>query len=113
MRKPSLPALLLPWAAALLVAAPARDAAAQAPYPNRPVKLVVPLTAGGPGDVMGRFLAQKMTDALGQQVVVENRAGANMNMGADFVAKAAPDGYTMLLNGNPMLVNPEIGRAHV
>lgn len=75
-------------------------------YPTHPVKLVVPLTAGGPGDVMARFLAQKMSDVLGQQVVVENRAGANQNIGAEYVAKSAPDGYTLLLNGNPMLVNP-------
>ncbi len=94
-------------ASALLALASSHQVLAQA-YPTRPVKLVVPLTAGGPGDVMGRYLAHKMGDALGQQVVVENRGGANMNIGAEQVAKAAPDGYTMLMNGNPMLVNPAL-----
>lgn len=88
---------------ALFAAAPAE---AQAPYPTRPVKLVVPLTAGGPGDVLARAIAQKMSEAFGQQVVVENRGGANMNVGAEFVARAERDGYTLLVSATPMLVNP-------
>ena len=75
-------------------------------YPNRPIKLVVPLTAGGPGDVVARVIAQRMSEALGQPVVVDNVAGANMNIGADLVAKAAPDGYTMVMSATPMIVNP-------
>lgn len=75
-------------------------------YPTRPIKLVVPLTAGGPGDVVARVIAQRMSEALGQSVIVENVAGANMNIGADQVAKAAPDGYTMVMSATPMIVNP-------
>ncbi len=68
-------------------------------WPTRPIKLIVPFPAGGGYDFMARNLAQKLTDSLGQPVVVENRAGANGNIGSDAVAKAAPDGYTLLLGG--------------
>ena len=77
-------------------------------YPTRAVKLVVPLTAGGPGDVLGRVVAQQMSEVLGQPVTVENRGGANGNIGADYVAKAAPDGYTFLLASTPMMVSPSM-----
>ncbi len=66
-------------------------------YPTKPIKIVVPYAAGGTSDVLARLLGQKLTDAWGQIVVVENKAGASGNIGADFVAKAAPDGYTLLL----------------
>ena len=68
-------------------------------WPSRPIKVIVPFPAGGGYDFMARNLAQKLTDSLGQPVVVENRAGANGNIGSDAVAKAAPDGYTLLLGG--------------
>jgi tripartite-type tricarboxylate transporter receptor subunit TctC len=68
-------------------------------WPTRPIKVIVPFPAGGGYDFMARNLAQKLTDSLGQPVVVENRAGANGNIGSDAVAKAAPDGYTLLLGG--------------
>ena len=68
---------------------------AQAGYPARPVRMVVPFPPGGPTDVMGRTAAKAMGDRLGQQFVVENKAGAGGNIGTDFVAKAAPDGYTI------------------
>ena len=70
---------------------------AQSGYPARPVTLVVPFAAGGSTDVVGRLVAQKMSDALGQQVVVENVVGAGGNVGAARVAKAEPDGYTILM----------------
>nr|WP_326544086.1 tripartite tricarboxylate transporter substrate binding protein [Pseudorhodoferax sp.] len=81
-------------AAALLALAPATAAAA---YPEKPVRLVVPYPPGGATDVIGRIIAQRLTAALGQQVVVDNRGGAGGNIGADAVAKAPKDGYTVLM----------------
>jgi len=69
--------------------------AADASFPTRPVRLVVGYAAGGATDVLARLVAQKMGEALGQPMVVENRAGANSNVGAEVVAKASPDGYTL------------------
>jgi tripartite-type tricarboxylate transporter receptor subunit TctC len=71
--------------------------AAQTAYPDKPVKLVVPYPPGGATDVIGRILAQRLSTALGQQVVIDNRGGAGGNIGADLVAKAKPDGYTLLM----------------
>ncbi len=66
-------------------------------YPNRPIKMVVPFPPGGATDVIGRVIAQKLQERLGQPVVVDNRAGASGNIGADAVAKAPGDGYTLLM----------------
>ena len=80
-------------------------------YPTRPVRLIVSFTPGGGADLTARTVGQKMSDALGQPVVVENRPGANGLVGADAVAKAAPDGYTMLLTDRGALgVNPSLYR---
>lgn len=70
-------------------------------YPSRPVTLVVPSPAGGPYDGVGRPLAKMLGDALGQTVVVDNRPGADFSLGAAYVARSAPDGYTLLLGGSP------------
>lgn len=72
------------------------SAAAQSPYPGKPVRLVVPTPAGGPSDAAARALAKGMSAVLGQEVVVENRPGANAGLGAGAVLNAAPDGYTLL-----------------
>ena len=66
-------------------------------YPSKPVRVIVPCAAGGPTDVVGRIIASKLGELLGQQFVVENRGGAGGNLGADAVAKSAPDGYTLLV----------------
>ena len=78
-------------------------------YPDRPVKIVVPYTAGGATDAVGRALAQQLSDLWKQPVVVENKAGAGASLGADFVAKSAPDGYTLLFSdSSPFVINPHI-----
>jgi tripartite-type tricarboxylate transporter receptor subunit TctC len=76
-------------------------------YPSRPITLIVPFAPGGPADVLGRLVGQKMSEDLGQQVVIDNRSGANTIVGAQFVARAQPDGYTILLAIDGTLVmNP-------
>ena len=96
-------ACIFSWLAALGAVAPA---AAQ-PYPLKPVRLVLPYPPGGGSDTIGRPLAQKMSEGLGQQVVVENRGGANGNIGMEAVARSAPDGYTIVFALSAQLaINP-------
>lgn len=82
-----------------------------APFPDHPLRIVVPFSAGGAVDVVARILGQKLSEELGQPTVIDNRTGASGNIGGDAVAKAAPDGYTMLLATTGLLtVNPTIYR---
>jgi tripartite-type tricarboxylate transporter receptor subunit TctC len=87
--------------AAALACCVAGEATAQTPeparYPMRPIRIVVPLAPGGPADLVARTVGQKMTEAWGQQVVIDNRAGANGVVGSEIVAKSAPDGYTLIM----------------
>ncbi len=100
-------AALVFCAVAAIAPARAQDAAT---FPNRPVKIVVPFPAGGPTDVNMRILGQKLGEIWGQGVVIENRPGANTGIGAQVVAKSAPDGYTLLAAMDTTLVmNPATG----
>jgi tripartite-type tricarboxylate transporter receptor subunit TctC len=92
-------------AAAVLL--PGGHAASAQPYPSRPITLIVPFAPGGPADFLGRLIGQKLGEELGQQIVVDNRPGANTIIGAQAVAKAKPDGYTILMAIDGTLVmNP-------
>jgi len=94
--------------AALLLGCLPLMAAAQGAYPHKPIRMIVPYPPGGPTDVLGRIVAQKLSESLGQQVVVENRPGASGMIGAELVAKAAPDGYTLLTNASIHVINPSL-----
>jgi tripartite-type tricarboxylate transporter receptor subunit TctC len=94
-------------AAAAVTALPGRAHASDA-YPSRPIAMVVPFAAGGPTDVVARSVAAAMSKSLGQSVVVENRLGAGGTVSAAYVAKAAPDGYTILIHHNGMATAPAL-----
>jgi tripartite-type tricarboxylate transporter receptor subunit TctC len=77
-------------------------------YPSKPVRIIVPLAAGGPTDSLARSIAQQLSKELGQPVIVDNRPGANTNIGTGIVARSAPDGYTLLMTVNNLTINPSI-----
>jgi len=91
-------------ALALLCALAAAPAVAQEPYPTRPIHIIVPFPAGGPSDVLTRMIGERMSADFGQAIVVDNRPGANTVIGAQLAAKAAPDGYTLLMAIDSTLV---------
>jgi tripartite-type tricarboxylate transporter receptor subunit TctC len=98
------------WMGALLLCATAAlPSFAQSPYPNKPIRLVVPFTPGGVTDTSGRLIAEQLTKRLGQQVIVDNKPGASGNIGTQQVAAAAPDGYTLVLGfDGTMVINPHV-----
>ncbi|HSQ03418.1 MAG TPA: tripartite tricarboxylate transporter substrate binding protein [Burkholderiales bacterium] len=77
-------------------------------YPSRSIRIVVPLAAGGPGDILARAIGQKLAESVGQPIVIDNRPGANTNIGTEAVAKSAPDGYTLLLTASTHTINPSL-----
>jgi tripartite-type tricarboxylate transporter receptor subunit TctC len=81
---------------------------AQAAWPDHPIRMILPFPPGGPTDAIGRMLAERLTGVLGQNVIVENRAGGNSAIGSDLVAKAAADGYTLLFNASIFAINPHL-----
>lgn len=95
------------FGAALALATPATPAVAQ-DYPTRPIKLLVPFTPGGGTDILARTIAGKMSENMGQQIVVENRPGGNTLVASELVVQAAPDGYTLILQTNNFAANPTL-----
>jgi len=93
--------------ATLVVAACATLAHAQS-YPVKPIRFIVPFPPGGGTDILGRALAPKVSEGIGQQVVVENRGGAGGNIGSEYVARAPADGYTLLLGANTLAINASL-----
>ena len=96
-----------PLVVAALLAVSLSAAVAQ-PYPSKPVRLIVPFAPGGFTDVVARILGQKLSTAMGQQFIVENKPGAGSSIGSDFVAKAAPDGYTLVMVSSTHVISPWI-----
>ncbi|WP_454675501.1 Bug family tripartite tricarboxylate transporter substrate binding protein [Achromobacter pestifer] len=102
-----LPKWIAATAAALAFAAVTPHAVAA--YPDKPVRLIIPFAPGGSTDILGRLLAEALHPILGQTVIVENKPGAGGNIGGDFVARSAPDGYTLLLAAaGPTVINPSL-----
>src|SRR3954464_9662515 len=94
--------------AALALGTGITSASAQT-YPSKPVTIIVPAAPGGVTDALGRVLAQRFTESWGQQVIVENRPGANNQIAAEYVAKSAPDGHTLLIGPEvTFVVNPSL-----
>jgi len=94
-------------AAAAVLPAVSRIARAQT-YPTRPVRVIVPYAPGGPTDVFGRLISQRLSEHFGRQFYVENVGGAGGNIGMGQGARAAPDGYTIVIVGPPIVINPSL-----
>jgi len=98
----------IPFALSTILALATAQGALAQNYPFKPLRLIAPTSPGGGSDIFGRQLAQKLSEALGQQVIVENRAGAGGIIGIDYVAKAAADGYTLLIAPAGLAINPSM-----
>src|SRR6188508_430940 len=79
-------------------------------FPSKPIRIVVPAVPGGGTDILARLLSPRLTAILGQSMIIDNRAGASTNIGTEYVARAAPDGYTVLISTTPHAVNPSLFR---
>ena len=88
----------------------ARAQTPKAGYPNKPVRIIVPVAAGGPTDIVARMLADKLSATWGQQVFIENKPGAGNNIGTEYVAKSDPDGYTVLFDPGAIAANTSLYR---
>ncbi len=108
MKKPQSLQYAIAAACALCTAFTATAVTAADPYPSRPARLIVPFAPGGPTDTIARVVAQQLTERLGQQIVVDNRAGAGGNIGMGLAARATGDGYTLLLVSSSFVVNPSL-----
>ena len=106
---PGVPQSVAWWLLLVCTLAGASSAHAQ-PYPTKPIRIVAPFAAGGGGDIMARLIGQKLVEILGRQIVVDARPGAGAVIGTDIVAKAAPDGYTILLVNNTHAINASLRR---
>jgi tripartite-type tricarboxylate transporter receptor subunit TctC len=104
--KPSVKAISVLFVAAVLL--PAGTAAQNRDFPQRPIRIIVPVPPGGSVDATARLLAPKMSESLGQSVVIDNRGGASTNIGMEMVARAPADGYTLLANTAPLVANPAL-----
>src|SRR5262245_30034102 len=98
----------LALALAALAAVSTLTCARAQPYPNKPIRFIVPFPAGGSTDVAARLVGEYLSRSLGQQVVVENKTGANGNIGIETAAKSAPDGYTVLVTADAVASNPHV-----
>ena len=104
-----MPRITLAIALSACLVAAATTALAQG-YPSRPIRVVVPFTPGTGMDIIARNVGPKLSERLGQPVVIDNRPGASGNLGAELVAKSAPDGHTMMISGNPLIVSAHLYR---
>jgi tripartite-type tricarboxylate transporter receptor subunit TctC len=98
------------WAAAVAMTIATAGAANAQGYPNKPVRILVPFVAGGAVDTLARLVGSKLSEQMGQPVVIENRAGAGGNLAPDALSKSAPDGYTILLTTNGLAISPSLYR---
>jgi tripartite-type tricarboxylate transporter receptor subunit TctC len=105
-----MPPLTGGWLLPAVVLLASTSACSQA-YPTKPIRMVVPFAAGGPSDLVARVVGQKLTESWGHAIVIDNRGGAGGNIGTSLVAKAAPDGYTLVLVGMHFVVNPSLYRS--
>ena len=96
--------LLIP----LLFAVFTVSAQAPDPYPSRPLRFILPFPPGGPTDILGRLIGERLASSLGQPVIVENRGGAGGNVGAEAAARASPDGYTIVLVAPSLAISPSL-----
>src|SRR3954470_5610540 len=108
MRMPVRAAVFLIVSFAFLTLLPVAPARADTPYPNRPVRIIVPFAPAGPADIVARLMAPKLTQELGQPFSVENHAGAGGNIGAGVAARAPADGYSLMLTSQVTVINPHL-----
>ena len=92
--------------ALLIAAAPAAALAQGAPYPTKPIRMILPFPPGAPSDLVGRAVAQKLGEQMGENVIPDNRVGAGGNLGLGLVAKAPPDGYTLMVSSPTIAMSP-------